>query len=122
MKKLWLIPLKDKRAEEIFSHNYNIFQFLMAKHRVKKSLKNLGYKLKKDALNKEELLILDKNNSLIGKLKEERVYTYEDGRKEVKCLEPLVLFDRYYVSTTLRQAVLESGCSIGYLKDETNKN
>lgn len=104
--KLWLIPLNDKKGEELCTHMYNPFGRLLARIRVRINLESLGYRFKRNVSERGELSILDKNNNLIGKLK-----TVHYNKHNI---EPEVLLNIKQPNYKLTNAILKAGCSIEY--------
>mgnify|MGYP001559144045 CR=1 FL=1 len=102
--KIWLIPLKDKRGEELCTHMYNPLQRFISRVKVRRSIRRLGYQIRKTS--KEEQ-IFDRDKNLVGKLK-----TVNYNRHNI---EPTVFLSKNYLMPWLKEAITKSGCSWDYL-------
>lgn len=105
MRKLWLIPLRDKRGEELCTGMYNPLERIIVRFKVRRNLKKLGYLIERRF---KEDKIFDKDFNLIAKLK---TVFYNSMN-----IEPTVFINRKYDSEKLKNAVQKSGCSFDYLK------
>ncbi len=104
--KLWLIPLNDKRGEELCTHMYSPFRRFIAKFKVKRTLREMGYDIRKNVLNKKEIVILNERGSLVGKLK-----TVHYNRSNI---EPTVFLKESF--NFLENTIKKYGCDVEYIK------